>query len=61
MHGRRKRKPDAIDIKVGARIRLQRRAVGMSQSALGAALGISFQQIQKYEKGTNRVGASRLQ
>jgi len=50
----------AIDVKVGARIRSRRKILGISQSALGERLGITFQQIQKYEKGTNRVGASRL-
>ena len=56
-----KKKPNAIDIHVGSRIRLRRTTLGMSQEKLGEALGITFQQIQKYEKGTNRVGASRLQ
>ncbi|WP_159952664.1 MULTISPECIES: helix-turn-helix domain-containing protein [unclassified Rhizobium] len=49
-----------IDIHVGEMIRLRRRAIGMSQERLGQGLGITFQQIQKYEKGTNRVGASRM-
>lgn len=53
--------PNQIDINVGARIRLQRKRLGLSQSKLAAQLGITFQQIQKYEKGMNRVGASRLQ
>ncbi|NSZ87654.1 helix-turn-helix domain-containing protein (plasmid) [Agrobacterium tumefaciens] len=52
--------PDAIDVEVGSRIRLQRKVKGMTQQALAAALGITFQQVQKYEKGSNRVGASRL-
>lgn len=56
-----KKKPNPIDIHVGARIRLRRNMLGMSQEKLGEGLGITFQQIQKYEKGTNRVGASRLQ
>jgi transcriptional regulator with XRE-family HTH domain len=56
-----KNKPNPIDIHVGSRIRLRRTMLGMSQEKLGEALGITFQQIQKYEKGTNRVGASRLQ
>jgi transcriptional regulator with XRE-family HTH domain len=56
-----KRKPNPIDIHVGSRVRLRRTMVGMSQEKLGDALGITFQQIQKYEKGANRVGASRLQ
>ncbi len=56
-----KKSPNPIDIHVGSRIRLRRMMLGMSQEKLGDALGITFQQIQKYEKGTNRVGASRLQ
>lgn len=56
-----KKKPNPIDIHVGSRIRLRRNMLGMSQEKLGEALGITFQQIQKYEKGANRVGASRLQ
>ncbi|WP_168597790.1 helix-turn-helix transcriptional regulator [Rhizobium sp. SG570] len=57
-----KRKPPSpIDIEVGRRIRMQRRMLGMSQTALAEGLNVTFQQVQKYEKGTNRVGASRLQ
>ncbi len=56
-----KKKPNPTDIHVGGRIRLRRNMLGMSQEKLGESLGITFQQIQKYEKGTNRVGASRLQ
>lgn len=57
-----KRKPPSpIDVEVGKRIRAQRRMLGMSQSALAEKLGLTFQQVQKYEKGANRVGASRLQ
>lgn len=56
-----KKKPNPIDIYVGGRIRLRRNMISMSQEKLGENLGITFQQIQKYEKGTNRVGASRLQ
>ena len=56
-----KKKPNPIDIHVGSRIRLRRTMLGMSQEKLGESLGITFQQIQKYEKDTNRVGASRLQ
>ncbi|HHZ10273.1 MAG TPA: helix-turn-helix transcriptional regulator [Rhizobiales bacterium] len=56
-----KKKPNPIDVHVGSRIRLRRNMLGMSQEKLGESLGITFQQIQKYEKGTNRVGASRLQ
>jgi transcriptional regulator with XRE-family HTH domain len=50
-----------IDKHVGSRIRMRRMMLGMSQSGLANALGITFQQVQKYEKGSNRVGASRLQ
>ena len=56
-----KRKPNPIDVHVGSRVRLRRTMIGMSQEKLGDALGITFQQIQKYEKGANRIGASRLQ
>jgi transcriptional regulator with XRE-family HTH domain len=56
-----KKKPNPTDVHVGSRIRLRRNMLGMSQEKLGETLGITFQQIQKYEKGTNRVGASRLQ
>lgn len=56
-----KKQPNPIDIHVGSRVRLRRMMLGMSQEKLGEALGITFQQIQKYEKGTNRIGASRLQ
>lgn len=56
-----KKKPNPIDVHVGGRIRLRRNMLGLSQEKLGEHLGITFQQIQKYEKGTNRVGASRLQ
>ena len=56
-----KKQPNPIDIHVGGRIRLRRTMMGMSQEKLGEQLGITFQQVQKYEKGTNRVGASRLQ
>lgn len=52
--------PSAIDIHVGSRIRLRRAFLGMSQERLGNALGLTFQQVQKYERGANRVGASRL-
>lgn len=55
------RKPNPIDVHVGSRIRLRRNLVGMSQEVLAGHLGVTFQQVQKYEKGTNRVGASRLQ
>ena len=56
-----KRSPDAADAGFGKKIRLLRVERGMSQEALADKLGLSFQQVQKYEKGTNRVGASRLQ
>ncbi|GIL02842.1 MAG: transcriptional regulator [Alphaproteobacteria bacterium] len=56
-----KKKPNPIDVHVGSRIRLRRTMLGVSQEKLGEHLGITFQQIQKYEKGANRVGASRLQ
>ncbi|GHC74660.1 helix-turn-helix domain-containing protein [Limoniibacter endophyticus] len=56
-----KKKPNPIDVHVGSRVRLRRNVLGMSQEKLGESLGITFQQVQKYEKGTNRVGASRLQ
>lgn len=49
-----------IDIHVGGRVRMRRLLLGMSQEKLGEKLGITFQQVQKYEKGTNRIGASRL-
>ncbi len=49
-----------IDVHVGARVRLRRTLLGMSQTDLGDALGMSFQQVQKYERGTNRISASRL-
>ena len=54
------RHPDAMDAFVGARIALRRAALGLSQSVVGTRLGISFQQVQKYETGANRVSASRL-
>ena len=54
------KKPNPIDIHVGSRVRLRRMLVGMSQEKLGVQMGLTFQQIQKYEKGTNRIGASRL-
>jgi transcriptional regulator with XRE-family HTH domain len=50
-----------IDQHVGRRVRMRRKMLAMSQEKLGAALGLTFQQIQKYEKGANRIGASRLQ
>ncbi len=56
-----KKSPNPIDKHVGSRVRMRRMMVSMSQEKLGESLGITFQQIQKYEKGTNRIGASRLQ
>lgn len=53
-------KPNPIDIHVGARVRLRRTLIGMSQEKLGELIGLTFQQVQKYEKGANRIGASRL-
>lgn len=52
--------PHPVDLHVGGRIKLRRNFLGMSQEKLGKAIGLTFQQVQKYEKGTNRVGASRL-
>lgn len=52
--------PNPIDIHVGGRVRLRRTILGMSQERLGESLGLTFQQVQKYERGTNRIGASRL-
>lgn len=56
-----KKSPNPIDKHVGSRVRMRRMMISMSQEKLGDRLGITFQQIQKYEKGTNRIGASRLQ
>ncbi|MEE8371980.1 MAG: helix-turn-helix transcriptional regulator [Sphingomonadales bacterium] len=53
-------KPDPIDVHVGSRVRLRRTLLGLSQQKLGTALGLTFQQIQKYERGANRIGSSRL-
>jgi transcriptional regulator with XRE-family HTH domain len=55
------KRPNPTDVYVGSRVRMRRKMLGLSQEKLGDKLGITFQQIQKYEKGTNRVGASRLQ
>ena len=52
--------PQPVDAYVGARIRLRRNLAGMSQTQLGGRIGVTFQQVQKYERGANRVGASRL-
>jgi len=56
-----KKAPNPVDKHVGSRVRMRRMMLGMSQEKLGNALGLTFQQVQKYEKGTNRIGASRLQ
>jgi transcriptional regulator with XRE-family HTH domain len=54
------RKPNPVDVHVGSRVRYRRMIIGMSQEKLGEKMNLTFQQIQKYEKGTNRIGASRL-
>ena len=56
-----KKAPNPIDKHVGSRVRMRSMMLAMSQEKLGDALGLTFQQVQKYEKGTNRIGASRLQ
>ena len=56
-----KNPPRPVDTHVGSRIRLRRKMIGMSQETLAGRIGLTFQQVQKYERGTNRVGASRLQ
>ena len=56
----RESRPSPIDIHVGSRIRLRRTLLGMSQERLGDALGLTFQQVQKYERGANRISASKL-
>lgn len=53
-------KPHPVDVHVGARLRLRRTLLGMSQEKLGEAIGLTFQQVQKYERGANRMGSSRL-
>jgi len=59
--GRRKSdRPNPIDVHVGSRVRLRRNMLGLSQEKLGEAIGLTFQQVQKYERGANRIGASRL-
>jgi transcriptional regulator with XRE-family HTH domain len=57
----KKKKPNPVDRHVGARVRMRRLMLDMTQTQLGDKLGLTFQQVQKYEKGTNRIGASRLQ
>ncbi len=54
------RRPSPVDVHVGERVRLSRKLLGMTQTDLGDAIGLTFQQIQKYERGVNRIGASRL-
>ena len=56
-----KKTPNPIDVHVGKRVRTRRMLIGLSQEKLGDALGVTFQQVQKYEKGSNRISASRLQ
>jgi transcriptional regulator with XRE-family HTH domain len=56
-----KKSPNPVDKHVGRRVRMRRMMLAMSQEKLGNALGLTYQQVQKYEKGTNRIGASRLQ
>lgn len=56
----KKKSPNPVDVHVGSRVRLRRMLVGLSQEKLGDSMGLTFQQIQKYEKGVNRIGASRL-
>lgn len=56
-----KKAPNLTDKHVGARVRMRRIMLGISQEELGDALGVAYQQVQKYEKGTNRIGAGRLQ
>lgn len=58
--GSRTGKPTPVDAHVGSRVRLRRTLLGMSQEKLGEAIGLTFQQVQKYERGANRIGASRL-
>ena len=56
-----KKSPNPIDVHVGSRVRMRRAMLGMSQTTLANAIGLTFQQVQKYVKGTNRMGSSRLQ
>ena len=53
-------KPNPVDVHVGSRVRMRRTLLGISQEKLGQALGLTFQQVQKYERGANRISASRL-
>lgn len=59
-YGRGSGKPNPVDVHVGARVRLRRTLLGLSQEKLGEAIGLTFQQVQKYERGANRIGSSRL-
>ena len=59
-HGRGTGIPSPVDVHVGARLRQRRTLLGMSQTTLGDAIGLTFQQVQKYERGSNRISASRL-
>ena len=59
-YGRGTGKPHPVDVHVGARVRMRRTLLGMSQTTLGDVLGVAFQQVQRYERGTNRIGSSRL-
>lgn len=54
------RAPNPVDVHVGTRVRLRRTLLGMTQTGLGQAIGLTFQQVQKYERGVNRIGSSRL-
>jgi ribosome-binding protein aMBF1 (putative translation factor) len=60
MTRRRRHDPDGVDPYVGSRVRMRRLMLGLSQEKLAEAIGLTFQQVQKYERGTNRMGASRL-
>jgi transcriptional regulator with XRE-family HTH domain len=60
LDGKGSRRANPVDLHVGSRVRFRRMLIGMSQEKLGESLGLTFQQIQKYEKGVNRIGASRL-
>lgn len=59
-YGRGTGRPHPVDVHVGSRVRMRRTLLGMSQEKLGEAIGLTFQQVQKYERGTNRIGSSRL-
>ncbi len=59
-YGRGTGKPHPVDVHVGARVRMRRTLLGMSQTTLGEAIGLTFQQVQKYERGANRISSSRL-